>query len=423
MLNPIIDNYINKTCFNCNGSIESLLDYIAETIVCPHCNSVNEYKDGKLKTTKNNVSFKLKSAKIAPVLKVGSEGHINKIRYKVTGWARKKEIGTSYYWDEYTLYNPSSGLAFLTRYNDHWTFILEQKNKPIIKRTNAFYDNNQYQLFSKYYSKIIEAEGEFPYTFSEQEDVEIIEYIHPPYLLSSEKINNTTTWYKGEYIYSEDIKNGFQLKSITPSYGIGQIQPFPKLNNTKLILFLTFLAVFWMVLQTIFYITCHNEVVLSQNITVNDSNSNKEITTKSFDLKYGTSNVQINLNCLLFNNWQYTEFTLVNETTGETFNLGLEVEYYAGYEGGESWSEGSNSASKFISKVHEGKYHLVITPSKEMMGPPLNVQIDVIRDVFMTSNGVLLLLGFAIYPIIIYIRHNYRENKRWENSDYSPTYN
>ncbi len=423
MLNPIFETYTTKICFNCNANIKSMLDHLSETLVCQDCNAVNHYKNGKLISTKNSESFQLKSATLAPILKLGSEGIIHKIRYKVIGWARKKEIGTPYYWDEYTLYNPVSGLAFLTRYNNHWTFILEQKIKPTKIKTNAFFENNQYQLFSKYHSKIIEAEGEFPYSFNEQENVEITEYIHPPLLLSSEKLHHETTWYKGEYIVGEDIKNGFKLKSVPLSVGVGQIQPFPKLNNSKLVKFLTLMAVTWMVLQTVFYLNSHNEVVLSQNIILNDSNSNKEITTKSFDLKYGTTNVQILLNCILDNNWQYTQFTLVNETTGETSNLDLEVEYYYGYENGESWNEGSNSASKFISKVPEGKYHLVITPTKELSGPPLDIKIDVLRDVFMTSNGVLYLIALLLYPLFIYIKYNYKETLRWQNSDYSPSNN
>lgn len=120
------------------------------------------------------------------------------------------------------------------------------------------------------------------------------------------------------------------------------------------------------------------------------------------------------------NSWAYTAMTLVNEKTGETYDLDMEVEYYHGYEGGESWNEGSNKTYKFISSVPEGRYHLVIFPEKPFGYEPLILNITVERDVFVESNGLVLIIILGLYPAFFFLKSHWYEKSRWSKSDYSP---
>jgi hypothetical protein len=73
--------------------------------------------------------------------------------------------------------------------------------------------------------------------------------------------------------------------------------------------------------------------------------------------------VEVSLKTAVDNSWLATDVSLINEETGEAHTVGLEAAYYSGYSDGESWSEGSRTASAIIPQVPGGKYVIRIEPS------------------------------------------------------------
>jgi len=66
-----------------------------------------------------------------------------------------------------------------------------------------------------------------------------------------------------------------------------------------------------------------------------------EFTTPEFVLDKDNANVEIDINADVDNSWLYVYGELVNADTEELFTFERSIEYYHGYEGGESWSSGS----------------------------------------------------------------------------------
>src|SRR5204863_9608573 len=58
----------------------------------------------------------------------------------------------------------------------------------------------------------------------------------------------------------------------------------------------------------------------------------------------GGKNVEIGFHAALENNWGYIVASLVNTGSGDVITVDANMEYYAGYDDGESWSEGSKTA-------------------------------------------------------------------------------
>jgi hypothetical protein len=58
------------------------------------------------------------------------------------------------------------------------------------------------------------------------------------------------------------------------------------------------------------------------------------------------------------NDWAYAALDLVNEDTNGVVSFDANLEYYAGVDDGESWTEGSRSASEVIGPVEPGHYVL-----------------------------------------------------------------
>ena len=408
---------VTIACKKCNEGIASNLNSHAYSIICPSCGTVYNCYNGALIYTNKTIG-KLSKPMDIPL---GSIGTIKGIRYQVIGYLYKKENGTVYHWHEYVLFNLVHGLAYLSQYDGHWTFLLEIHSIPSVKGWTAVHEEITYDLYSKYKSKIVSATGEFVYRFEPSETPTIEEFIRPGFVISKESTPDTVTWYKGEYILPGAVKEGFKLKSIPEARGVGMIQPFlGKFTAGAFRRILVFLFICWSLAQFYFTAVSKEEIVFEQSFVVDDSLNRKEIHSKTFDLKYGTRNVEIILHTSVDNNWFYTNATLVNEQTGDIYDVGLEAEYYHGYTGGESWSEGSGWVSKVVSQVPEGKYYMILIPEKPATVPSVSITITVIRDVFIMSNVLIVLVLLSIFPIYYYYRKNKFEKARWYNSNYSP---
>jgi hypothetical protein len=176
--------------------------------------------------------------------------------------------------------------------------------------------------------------------------------------------------------------------------------------------------------------------------------------TKVFDVDGRTSNLEVNISTNLINNWAYFNLALINETTGDTFDFGREVSYYAGTDSDGPWSEGGQSSTATIPRVPAGKYYLRVEPEMEgseapSVTPPkpapegyyseggavwsrqkpaaavkantVYYEIKLRHDVasygwFWVAAGMLM-----IWPIVSTIRATAFETRRWQTSDYPPT--
>ena len=113
----------------------------------------------------------------------------------------------------------------------------------------------------------------------------------------------------------------------------------------------------------------------------------------------------------LDNNWLELELSLINEKTGEEFEADKTLEYYHGYEGGESWSEGSNTETIRFSSVPEGDYHLNIYPTISPELAAINgngvgqaYDITVTQLAPLKANFYTTLTLLLIYPVVQFFR-------------------
>lgn len=405
------------TCFKCKEEIKYSLGANAYHVICPKCALIYEAYEGPLNKTLH--SLKPITGKIH--LPVGSTGKIQGRNYLITGYSYKREKGTNYYWHEYTLFNPLHGFKYLSMYNGHWTFLSEINDYHAISDRTALYNGETYQLYSKYRAQLIGASGEFAYCIDPDEIILCEEYICPPHILINEKSNTNLTKYHGVYIEPEELKDAFNVKILPEKIDVGAIQPFVGKFQTKFFQNLVItLVVIWGALQLLFIATSENERVFIQNYSINDSLSKKEIYTGPFEIAGGQKNVEIKISASIDNNWLYSAVTLVNEVSGDLYALDLEAEYYHGYEGGESWSEGSPWVSKVISQVPSGKYYMILYFDKPPNLSSVSVEVEAKRDVYILSNGILVFIILGIFPTYYFYKIKNFEVKRWSNSNYSP---
>jgi len=133
--------------------------------------------------------------------------------------------------------------------------------------------------------------------------------------------------------------------------------------------------------------------------------------------------VEINVRAAVDNSWFYVAGELVDDTTGTSYPFERSIEYYHGYEGGESWSEGSTHERLWFSDVPGGKYYLNMDTESDGFPPPQGEReftITVLRDVPYWWSFWWCALAVSILPVWFWLKKRTTEVARWSNSDYSP---
>ncbi|WP_207427567.1 DUF4178 domain-containing protein [Pedobacter sp. SYSU D00535] len=429
-------------CPKCATSIKLHDPEGSEYCACPNCKSF-------LRFNRNTATVQKQLQPIAekPILPLGAEGVLMGFPFKVIAYLEKKEKNTVYRWKEYLLYNYDKGHASLAEFNGHWNFIVGKNWEPDLENvssttTEATFRGTDYRIFNKYTPTTLALIGELDWDVLADQP-KTYEYIAPPHIIS--KANGASgkskaEYFLGEYIKPEVIADAFKIDPVffPEKDGVGATQPSPHYIKFDTLARLTMLGIVLMLIIhwiiTIFkpereLVNSDYNIVFDKGPATTDSSGSitwnmgtyefKPFVTSSFEQPDHSSALEIEVGSNVDNNWLETTVVLVNETTNETWEVTKGVEYYHGYEGGESWSEGSRQESIILSEIPRGKYHLNVYSAS---GDPFqtSLHITVRSNITLWRNILLTIFVLVLYPIYNYYRMNSYEKKRWMNSDYSP---
>ncbi|WP_153796032.1 DUF4178 domain-containing protein [Foetidibacter luteolus] len=405
-------------CPVCKISIQVKTFPYAQSCSCTNCgnhfslhNSIDFKKSGKDKFDDNALSIPL-----------GAKGNIQGIMYEVIGYAKKEEANEyQSQWKEYILYNKIEGYAFLSEYNGHWIYLREQGDAPVVKRLNV--DEIEYRLepfkrFNTYTYKTVDTAGEFPYDIFNDGKTEVWEFISPPEMWSVE-INKRegVTWFYGRYVSERKMREQFPYTLPYPS-GVGVLQP-GFINPLRILKAGVLAVIFMLIVHMIIGSFLQNKVLLDASYTLIDSLNTTSFVTDKFELTKRKSNLEFQIIAPVNNSWFELQANLVNAKTGEEFTVEQGVEYYTGYDGGESWSEGSTNETVYLSSIPAGTYFLQLSGTKEMFSLVNSFQIKVTYDTAMSRNFYIFLVLLLLWPVIKCIQIINKEKRRWYNSPFS----
>jgi len=451
-------------CPHCHHPITIFDPDGSEYVVCPSCQSYCRFiASGHLQ-----VQQPVSPIAETPLLPLGKEGILKGNTYKVIAYMEKKESGTNYEWKEYMLYSYTKGYAFLAEYGGQWSFIAGTQHYPEL--ANAVFDDGaasldgveyqQYNLYSPVISALI---GEFDWDAYE-ERVSTREFINPPFMLVREK-NKTNErvidWYFGEYIEPQEIADAFAIDigAFPDMVDIGANQPNPHKKRYQQSLKLSITALIIMVLlQVLLIIFRPSQLIIDKSVplalppaakqdsvkqdSVKQDSAKKDtgvnatanlysqpvtngnfeyqsLRTSSFTINNGPAPVNIDLSAPVDNNWFEATLELVNEKDNQTWVISKEIDYYHGYDDGDSWSEGSTSESVLVDDIPPGKYHINIYPYAGTQSVD-HMDIKVTANIILWQNLLITLLILALYPLACWYFQRQFEVNRWMNSDYSP---
>jgi Domain of unknown function (DUF4178) len=410
-------------CPKCGAAIVLRSFGQAETVVCASCHCILDAKDPNLAILQQ---FEIKTSDVRPLIPLGTRGKLRDTDYEVIGFQRRsmQVDGITYCWHEYVLFNPYKGIRYLSEYNGHWNDISICKMLPMSEGTSANYLGEIYKHFQTCDASTDFVLGEFPWQVRVGEKAAVTDYVHPPRVLSSEKLDKEVTWSIGEYMYGREIWEAFKLPGAPPeAMGVYENQPSPVVTNvTGMWVAFAAFAVLLLALIAGFDMRAKKESVFWQTYRYSraDSKAEASFVTDVFELTGRTSTVQVKTYAPVSNHWIYLNYALINQDTGQAWDFGREVSYYYGYDSDGSWTEGKQNDEVVIPSVPPGHYYLRIEPEADPSLPVIPYTVDVTHDVPVFGIYGIAFLALLAPVVIISFRAYTFERSRWSESDHPP---
>lgn len=400
-------------CMSCGAPVK--VEVVGHTlnVVCPNCRAIIDARDPNFK-----ILQKVNSArKEVPYLKIGSKGKLKGKLWQVTGFLVKSDSG--YYWREYLLYNPYHGYRWLVEVDGHWVLYKKVYRAVDDQSDSAHYKGKKFKLFNKGTAKVRYVEGEFYWRIKIGDEARVADYISPPEALSVEITKDEENWSLGYSIEAETIRRAFGVTRQPPfAKGVGMIQPSPvkkKLQEAMKPMTTALIALFLIFVMR--GITASNNIVFSDRYDYKVYLGSREpVKTREFDIKGGSTNIQLQGYANVVNSWVFIEGLLVDADTQKGIPLPLEISFYRGSD----WKEGSKTNDHIINNVPPGRYYLSFNFRIGPTPPKSYIELTVRRDVPINSNFIFACILIIIAPFFTFISSRNFEAQRWSNSDYNP---
>jgi hypothetical protein len=410
-------------CPKCGAAITLRSFGQAVTVVCGGCHSILDAKDPNLAILQQ---FEAITSVAKPLIPLGTRGKLRGTDYEVTGFQRRsiQVDGITYYWHEYVLFNPYKGIRYLSEYNGHWNDISICKTLPTAGFSGATYLGENYKHFQSAEANSDFVLGEFPWQVRVGEKAAVTDYVHPPRVLSSEKLDNEVTWSIGEYMYGREIWESFKLPGNPPeAMGVYENQPSPvAINVTGMWAAFAAFAIFLLVLMAVFDMRAKKEPVFQETYQYNRAQAKGEASfvTDVFELTGRTSTVEVKTFAPVSNHWIYLNYALINQDTEQAWDFGREVSYYSGRDSDGAWTEGKQHDSVVIPSVPPGHYFLRIEPEVDPSLPAIPYTVEIIHDVPVFGIYGIAFLALLVPVVFISFRAYTFERARWSESDHPP---
>jgi Domain of unknown function (DUF4178) len=410
-------------CPKCGAAITLRSFGQAVTVVCASCHAILDAKDPNLAILQQ---FEAATRDVRPFIPLGTRGKLRGTDYEVVGFQRRSTTvdGMTYYWQEYVLFNPYKGIRYLSEYNGHWNDISICKTLPAADFGGATYLGETYKHFQSTEANTDFVLGEFPWQVRVGEKAAVTDYVHPPRVLSSEKLDKEVTWSIGEYMYGREIWDSFKLPGYPPPpMGVYENQPSPvALNVSGIWVAFAIFAVCLLVLIAVFDMRAKKDPVLQQTYRFDRAEAKGEpsFVSDEFALGGGTSTVQLKTYAPVDNHWIYLNYALINQDTGQAWDFGREVSYYHGHDSDGFWTEGKQNDAVVIPSVPPGHYYLRIEPEADPSLPSIPYTVEVIRDVPVFGIYGIAFLALLVPVVVISFRAYTFERSRWSESDHPP---
>jgi hypothetical protein len=391
----------------------------AVNVVCQSCHTLLDARNEGVTILQRYTD----AIRFEPGIPLGSRGTLQGTQYEVVGFQVRQITvdGDDYRWREYLLFNPYRAFQYLTEYDGHWNVVTPVYSLPPGERIPGgaaprVFHGQTYRHFQTATATTLFVLGEFPWQVRAGERAAVADYVAPPRILSAEvAADKEVTWSLGEYLPGAELWRAFALTGRPPTpVGIYANQPSPhggavwRLWRQAMALLVVALLV-WLA-----PILVEGETqAFTRTLVFDPQAPDAPLVTPTFVLDGRASAVRIDTSSNVENEWMFVGYSLINDQTGNTYDVGREVSYYYGVDGGDSWTEGDRADSVTLPAVPPGRYFLRIEPEGEPAGRPIAYRVTVIRNAAVRTWLVAAAALLLIPPVLATWRAASFERRRW----------
>lgn len=412
-------------CTQCGGSIEIRGGHNVRSIVCQYCGACLDTKD----SFKVLHQFLNQKRPFLP-LKLGAKGKLKGVLFTIIGVLQyeQREDGEVYRWLEYLLFSPTHGYVYLCYENGHWIMTYEVKDIPetevdlVMPRKSAFTVREKtFKVFESSGAQITYVEGELTWQAKQNEKIRYLDAVCPPYAYSIEHRGSEQEYFWGEYIDKEVINEAFKIDSVEPT-GIAPCQPFKTapwvqaMSNGALFASIAAIIIYFMissngkpVMNHTFSGKVYETGEISKEFNVDKANT-------LYRIKVRTPNLR--------NAWSFFDVRVIDKgETQQLFTMPTSLSYYAGVEGGESWSEGSTTVESYFRIPETGEFKLAMDGeggTGESPDPKFNissVMVEIRKGVRLGHFTLTWFFLCLIAGLPYYLRKFSFEQTRWADDE------
>jgi hypothetical protein len=439
---PVVSAH-HVACPQCAGSLELRAPDACQRVVCPYCAAVLDSSQGHLSYLR---TLDRDTELLQPEIPLGTTAELDGHALTVIGCLRRsvRVDDIDYPFTEYLLYQPAAGYRWLVESAGHWSYVTPLAAGAVREDQIAGFvqhDRRRFRHFQTASARVDRIFGEFTWKVELGERATMTDFVRPPYMMSSEQDQSEINWSLGVWMDPAELGRrlrppGGEPGSITlarPS-SVAPHQPF----RHKGILKLTAVMIGLLLAAAIGVNACSRERTIPLTfeppldaVPLEAPPAPRVHFSQSFELE-ARRNIELELTAPIDNSWLYVEADLIDEKTGEVEGFDVALEYYHGYEDGESWTEGSRTRVVHLGAHPAGQYLLRLEtqhPDKASTtlgalgldsspAPPPALQITMRQGVFRSMYLVIALGMLMAIPLLIGVSWFLFEKRRWSESDH-----
>jgi hypothetical protein len=428
-------------CTQCNGPLDLKAPDATKRVACPYCAALIKVEGGQLEFLEM-----LQKPPFEPRIPLGAVGKLHDPTLPTTPQGPPPEWtciaflvrsctveNVRYPWDEYLLWNPTHGFRWLMHSVGHWTWLTPVAAGELTMTSTgapypiAKYGKESFRRYQTVYATTEYVAGECYWAVAAGEVARATEFISPPRSINVDQTTNEASCTLGVMVDNALLEKTFGLRTkLNPPVGIAPALPnpfAPKMSDawTWAALWGGALILLAIVFSAIGTTERYYQGAFSVPPGAASASAEAQRFSEPFEIKESVP-LEVEVDAAgLNNNWLGVSIDLVNEKTNEVVAVYAEPSYYSGVTDGESWSEGSRSASVSTDLVEKGRYVLRTTPSFEN-GRAVDYQVTVSADdgagLFCPLFIILLLLAAPIY---FTVRANMFETAKWNDAVIQPS--
>lgn len=415
-------------CAKCARSLRLAGGAETRTVTCPACRTVNDVRTDEPKVL---ATLAAKAGR-APLFKLGTGATLRGRAYRVAAYCRYEELeeGVRYYSDEYYLRPEKGEPVWLVTERGHFMLKQELAERPqdpslfaAEARRTFRYGGKDWSVFECGVDKLIWVDGELPWVAQVGDPCQFVDAIAPPFMLSGEKSKTEVEWYRSEYLPREEVAAAFGIPEakLPAVNGVGPCEPFAETDFQReswwiMLAFLAAYSLCW------FVALAETGTTVARGTVGAVEAAADEVLSAPFTIPEAGL-AQLSVHAPVDNAWLALDAALVDAEDKVLLGLDAEVDYYHGYEGGESWSEGSRSSSSFFWVESPGTYRLLFfavggfDEAAAAQPPRVDVSWSIETGVTQASYYFLGMLLTGAWVLWGWFRSHSFETERWKHSD------